>query len=245
MSAVIAQHELPGMPVALATPMRMLEIAVQNNADIDKLKQLMDLAERWEKNEARKAFVEAMTQFKADPPTILKTKHVNIPGGAKFAHATLADVVDGVCASLSKYGLSHNWITEQTERGVSVTCVLTHRMGHSERTTLAAPPDDSGKKNGIQQIASTVTYLERYTLMAACGLAAKDMDTDGNKPPQKASEPAGYEKWSMDMEAKAEEGSEALKAAWQASPEGFRNYAVRNDADWWTRVKNKASKVAS
>jgi hypothetical protein len=146
---------------------------------LDKLEKLMQLERQWKADKAREAFVEAMTAFKADPPTILKNKLVNIPGGARFAHATLAQVVDAVCAGLSKYGLSHSWETRQENGGVSVTCVLTHQLGHSERTTLSAAPDDSGKKNSIQQIASTVTYLERYTLMAATGLAARDMDNDG------------------------------------------------------------------
>ena len=51
-------------------------------------------------------------------------------------------------------------------------------MGHSESTVLEAAPDSSGKKNAIQQVASTVTYLQRYTLLAACGLATKDMEDD-------------------------------------------------------------------
>src|SRR5690606_35194749 len=63
----------------------------------------------------------------------------------------------------------------------SVTCVITHELGHSERTTLSAAPDESGGKNSIQAVGSTVTYLQRYTLMAATGLAAKDMDDDGRK----------------------------------------------------------------
>ena len=53
-------------------------------------------------------------------------------------------------------------------------------QGHSESVTLSAPPDDSGKKNNIQQIASTVTYLERYTLLAATGTAVKEQDDDGS-----------------------------------------------------------------
>ena len=52
-------------------------------------------------------------------------------------------------------------------------------MGHSEETTLKAPPDTSGSKNSIQAIGSTVTYLERYTLLAATGMAAAGMDNDG------------------------------------------------------------------
>jgi hypothetical protein len=62
---------------------------------------------------------------------------------------------------------------------IAVTCVLTHKMGHSEETTLKAIPDTSGNKNTVQAIGSTVTYLERYTLLAAMGMAAAGMDNDG------------------------------------------------------------------
>jgi hypothetical protein len=165
--------------VPAVTPMQMLQVAVERGDDLDKLRQLMDLNDRWEAAQARKAFVAAVAAFKAEPTRILKSKQVNIPGGAKFAHATLADVVDGVVTSLSKHGLSHKWELQQEGDRITVTCILTHEAGHSERTTLSGLPDDSGKKNGIQQIASTVTYLQRYTLMAATGLAAKDMDDDG------------------------------------------------------------------
>ncbi len=161
------------------TPMQMLQVAVERGDDLEKLRQLMDLQDRWEAAQARKAYVAAIAAFKAEPMRILKSKQVNIPGGAKFAHATLADVCDGVVAALSKHGLSHKWELLQEGERITVTCILTHEAGHSERTMLSGLPDDSGKKNGIQQIASTVTYLQRYTLMAAVGLAAKDMDDDG------------------------------------------------------------------
>ena len=45
--------------------------------------------------------------------------------------------------------------------------------------TMAAGPDGSGGKNAIQAIGSTVSYLERYTLLAATGLATEDQDDDG------------------------------------------------------------------
>src|SRR5690606_5500273 len=38
--------------------------------------------------------------------------------------------------------------------------------------------DSSGSKNAIQAIGSTLTYLQRYTLIQALGLAASD-DDDG------------------------------------------------------------------
>ena len=43
---------------------------------------------------------------------------------------------------------------------------------------MTARPDDSGKKNSIQQHASAITYLQRYTLMASAGVAAMDQEDD-------------------------------------------------------------------
>jgi len=167
--------------VAAVTPMQMLQIAVEKGTDLDQLQKLMDLQDRWESNQAKKAYVAAMTAFKADPPTIRKSKAVNIQGGASYMHATLAEVCSAVCLGLSRHGLTHRWETQQDGNRITVTCVITHEAGHSERTTMTASPDDSGRKNSIQQIASTVSYLERYTLMAATGLAAQDMDDDGRR----------------------------------------------------------------
>lgn len=179
MNAVSITPTVEPRNLPAVTPMQMLQVAVERGDDLEKLRQLMDLQDRWEAAQARKAYVAAIAAFKAEPMRILKSKQVNIPGGAKFAHATLADVCDGVVAALSKHGLSHKWELQQDGDRITVTCILTHEAGHSERTMLSGLPDDSGKKNGIQQIASTVTYLQRYTLMAAVGLAAKDMDDDG------------------------------------------------------------------
>ena len=158
-------------------PTRMLELAIEKGAGLEQLQQLMDLQERWEQNEARKAYVRAMAAFKADPPAVRKDRTVSY-SGTHYTHASLAQVCDAAVSGLAAHGLSHRWDTRQDGNTISVTCVITHELGYSEDTTLSAAPDGSGKKNPIQQIASTVTYLERYTLMAALGLASKDMDDD-------------------------------------------------------------------
>jgi len=174
-------REFARQELATTTPADLLKIAVTQNLDIDKLTALMDLQMRWEANEARKAFVLAMNEFKANPPTITKNRHVSFGTGDRatgYNHATLDHVCEAVCKSLSAHGISHRWKTEQTEGKISVTCVLTHQMGHSESTTLSGGADTSGSKNAIQAIGSTVTYLQRYTLLAATGLAAENTDND-------------------------------------------------------------------
>lgn len=169
---------------ATPTPSDLLRLAIDKGADLDRLERLMDLQSRWEAGQARKAFAEAMTAFKSKPLTIRKDKHVSFTtqkGRTEYDHATLAEVVESVSCELATHGLSHRWNVEQRDAKVIVTCVVTHSLGHFESVQMMASADDSGGKNGIQAIASTVTYLQRYTLMAACGVASRDMQDDDGR----------------------------------------------------------------
>lgn len=151
--------------------------------DVHKLEKLLDVKERWEKDEARKAFVKALSAFKADPPELFKNKEVDYKtstGKVNYRHASLDHVSNVIGAGLAKHGLSHRWNTVQREDGkIAVTCILMHDDGHREDTTLVAAPDASGSKNPIQAIGSTVSYLQRYTLLSATGTAVQDQDDDG------------------------------------------------------------------
>lgn len=164
-------------PKTALTPAELLQMAISRDADIDKLQRLMELQERWEANEARKAFVAAMKRFKDNPPQITKNKHVQF-GTTNYHHATLDHVCEAVTKGLSAVGITHAWKVAQDNGVITVSCVLTHELGHSEATQLMGQADTSGSKNAIQAIGSTVTYLQRYTLLSACGLAASN-DDDG------------------------------------------------------------------
>lgn len=186
------QRDKPQSTALTITPMQMLQVAVEQGADLEKLQKLMDLQERWEANEARKAFVVAMTAFKKNPPEIMKDTQVKFKnrGGdeTEYYHATLDQVCALIAPALAEHGLAHDWEMSQEQGGqITVTCVITHEAGHSKRVSLAGMPDTSGGKNAIQAVASTVTYLQRYTLMAATGTAAKGQDDDGagDAPPGK------------------------------------------------------------
>lgn len=174
-----------GTQIAETTPSDLLRMAVAQNADLDKLERLYDLQQRWEADAARRAYVVAMTEFKKNPPEILKDKTVKIKhktgdGVTQYNHATLANVTSSIIAGLAAVDISHSWNVEQLDGGmVVVTCKLTHARGHSETVTMRAGRDESGSKNNIQAVASTVSYLQRYTLLSATGLATKDMDDDG------------------------------------------------------------------
>ena len=165
------------------TPMDMLDRAVSGGASIEVLEKLMALNERWERNQARKAFDQAMAEAKAEIPVILKNRHVDFTGKTgvrtNYRHEDLAEIARTVDPILSKHGLSYRFrTTSPANEPVSVTCIVSHRLGHFEENTLQAGRDDSGNKNNIQAVGSALTYLQRYTLKAALGLAAST-DDDG------------------------------------------------------------------
>jgi hypothetical protein len=168
---------------ASITPMDMLSRALDKGANIELLEKLMGLSERWEANQARKAFDAAIAQARGEIPPIYKNREVRFEmtgGGQKsYRHEDLAEIARTIDPILGKYGLSYRFRTAaELNAPVYVTCILSHRDGHSEENSLPGPRDDSGKKNPLQSLGSTVTYLQRYTLKAALGLAVS-ADDDG------------------------------------------------------------------
>lgn len=176
----VAQHD--GQPTGNAlTPMDMLNRAVESGASIEMMEKLMALQERWEANQGRKAFDNAMAAAKAEIPTITKNREVDFTsqkGRTHYRHEDLSEIARVVTPILARHGLSYRYKTQTEGQTVSVTCIVSHRDGHSEENTLVAGADNSGNKNSIQQVGSTITYLQRYTLKAALGLAASS-DDDG------------------------------------------------------------------
>jgi len=168
-------------PAQAIVPMDLMQRAITSGADIVVLEKLMGLQERWEANQARKAFDAAIAEAKADIPIINKTRVVDYrttKGHTKYSYEDFAEIARTVAPILSRHGLYYRFRTEAHPPLIAVTCIISHRDGHSEETTLSAQHDESGNKNSTQAIGRAVTYLQRYTLKAALGLAASD-DDDG------------------------------------------------------------------
>lgn len=179
----MAQPEgLAALPQLLTdlTPAQMLAIAVQRGDGIDRLQQLMDLRQRWEADEARKAFNAAFAAFKSEAIKLVKNVTVKDGPLKGTRYADLATVVEAVTPRLSAHGLSISWKTTKDERDwMEITCILRHVDGHTETESMAGGPDNGPGRNTIQARASTRTYLEKYTALAILGLAAKGQDDDG------------------------------------------------------------------
>ena len=173
---------------ATVTPMAMLDRAITSGASVEVLERLLSLQERWQATEARRAFSAALAALRHDMPVIVKTQQVDFSTGrgrTEYKYEDLAEIIGAVSEPMAQHGLSFRWRTDSDTPGmVKVTCLVEHADGHSEATALSGPYDDSGNKNAIQAIGSVVTYLQRYTLKAALGIAAARDDDGRHGAPQ-------------------------------------------------------------
>ena len=160
-------------------PSGLLEIAVQKGTDFEQLEKLIALEERWKAGKAKEEYMLAVAAFKKNPPIVTKDRYNK---QYESYYTSLANLVNTVNKGLGEFGLSAHWSYDQTDKSITVTCILSHAAGHSEKVSLSAGPDTSGKKNPIQEIKSTTTYLRAATFEAVTGTASVEVsqDDDGN-----------------------------------------------------------------
>ena len=176
MSNQVQKIEPQNTAVQTASPTHLIEIALQSNADVDKLERLMAMQERWESKEAKKSFQQAMSKFQLECPRIEKTKRAH-----NYSYAPLGDIMAQIKQTLYDCGLSIRFEQDHSD-GIKIRCVVTHVDGHSESNEMKVDPDSSGSKNGIQAVGSAVTYGQRYTLIGALGITTADSDIDARLP---------------------------------------------------------------
>jgi|SRR6185437_7422154 len=170
--------------IAPVTPMQLIERAPAD-LPVERMAQLFELQLRWEENQARKAFKKAFAGFKSECVTI--TKNVTVKDGPlkDKKYADLWGVVSAIIPALSNHGLSHSWkLTKDEPAWMEVTCTISHEDGYSESVSMGAAPDTGPGRNAIQARGSAKSYLERYTLLAATGMAAAGTDNDGAGAPK-------------------------------------------------------------
>lgn len=158
--------------------------AAMASGNIDQLERMMQMKRDFEADEARKAYADAMAEFRGICPPIKKDARVNFTsakGVTDYNHETFDGIMLTVSPSLSECGLSTTFRSASDAGLVKVTCIVTHKDGHTEETSLSAAPDSSGGKNAIQAVGSIVTYLQRYTIKLMLGLSAGE-DNDAATP---------------------------------------------------------------
>ena len=165
----------------------LLESAVSRGATPEELQILMQIRADVQAELAAAEYREAKAAFLSAIPIIKKRKKVsfkNSTGGiTEYFYAPLEDIAESIRPYLETYGFSYQWDEAVTPEGlIKVRCRFTHKAGHFEECTRQGVIDTSPGKNQIQMMASTSSYLRRYTLTGVAGIATADEDIDGRLP---------------------------------------------------------------
>lgn len=114
----------------------------------------------------------------------------------KSQYADLAEIVNTVRPVLTRHGLSVVQSPSFADGVVTLRTMILHSSGQWIATTCAAVP----VKTDPQGVGSAITYLRRYSLAAACGIAQEDDDgeaasgrTRSGPKPEPSPEPAATE----------------------------------------------------
>jgi hypothetical protein len=174
-------------------------------------------------------------------------------------YADLASVRDA-CRPLAKYGIAHLQPTRADGPHVTVTTVLIHASGEwiSEDLTLTAG------QNTPQAVGSAITYGRRYGLAAMVGIAPEDDDGEAAEPrnatalgvpappskpapakPPKSPGPVKFDAWWAGLALVAEDGIEALEAAWQKSGRDLKEHVHAKHRDELEALKARARAVGT
>lgn len=187
--AVAGEAEvLPPVPQIPANAGSLLAVAVQNGLPIETIERLTKLLHEEQERQARVAFFAAMTKFQAMCPVLDKDAEVDFTGDrgrVYYKHTSLGLIAETIREPCRECDLSYRFEYTPSEKAgfTTVSCVVTHVLGHSERTKLDVPCDASGKKNPIQALGSGLSYAQRYTVLPAFGLVTGIEDTDGRQRP--------------------------------------------------------------
>lgn len=173
----IEKVEQQPAPLATGGMSPVVAAVLARNPDTATLRECLAIQREYEREEARRLYVTAFVNLKADLPKILGRDKLVKFNNTEYTHTSLGAAVEAVTPHLNNYGFAHDWRPSIDDRGqVVVSCRLTHIGSHYEEVTIKSAPDSKGAKSGPQAIASTITMLERYTLLALLGIATADME---------------------------------------------------------------------
>lgn len=185
MNGELAKTEPAPLATVPESPLAMLvRLSKDASCDVEKLKELVGLAERFEDRVAARAFATAKAAFQADCDSIPKTstaKIVSKSGGMySYSYAELDQIVRTIRKPMTDHGLTFSWDSKTEGAMIEVVCKLTHVDGHSETATFTGSTESSSPgMSKIQQVASALTFARRQALVQVLGLTTTDPDNDG------------------------------------------------------------------
>lgn len=190
---VVQDHQPITQPQNIdLSPEGLIAKAIERGLDVGSLERLMAMRKELRAEKAKEAFDEAMANFQGECPVIKKKKNggTTDSGVVAYKYAPLEDIVDQVKPFIQKHGFSYAIKTEVTNGRVKSTCIVKHKLGHSEDSTMDVP---MGTKTRVmsepQVVAATSTFSKRYAFINAFGIMTGDDDTDARRMSQQQTAP--------------------------------------------------------
>lgn len=170
-------------------PLAIIANAVEKGFDADQLGKLVDMHERIEAMNAKRAYQESMTACQQELQTIVKTAANT---HTKSSYAELGNLIHQIKPIYTRHGFSFSFsqmgIAPPKDGWMRIVCDVMHNRGHREQKWLDLPIDGAGAKGGatamnaVQGVGSTFTYGQRYLTMKIFNLSLSNEDLDGNLP---------------------------------------------------------------
>lgn len=180
---------VPSAETALVQPqatglLAMIErIAMNPNADIEKMKALMLMRNEELAAVRKQEYAQDLIPMKPELPLVIKKK---FNSQTKSNYAPLDEINETVDPILAKYGFATTMkVIAQTVDSVTVRAELWHKGGHIEATEVTMPIDNKGiqgtvNKTGPHATKSSITYARNAALCALLNISMKNEDDDGN-----------------------------------------------------------------
>src|SRR5262245_22092844 len=164
----------PAPPKEQSLALVIERLAVNPDVDVVKLEKIIELQERILRYQAEAEFNAAFSRMQPNIPTIIEKAKTD-----KGTYAPLEDIIEKVRPVLAAHGFSLGFQTEWPDKQtVKVIGILT-RGTHARRSEFQAGADQSGSKNAIQALASSVSYGKRYTTKDLLCIVTRGEDDDG------------------------------------------------------------------
>jgi hypothetical protein len=171
------------LPVKLTESGQLLQMAIDKDLDIEKLRALMDLHDRAELKKAEKEFEARFSEMQRDYIPAHKSKDVKTnSGGVAYSYCPLPLILSVYAPILAKHGFSYRWEENEIDGKLEkkTTCFLSGH-GFMRQASISLPYGATNNLiNPIQARGATSEYGRRYTFMNVTGcIVADDTDTDG------------------------------------------------------------------
>lgn len=175
----------PGVSEETKMMMQMIEqVALNPDADVEKLRAVMDMKMQMFNRGAEIEFNAAMALAQSEmEPVVARSRNDQTNSN----YAKLEHIIEQISPIWSKHGFAITFGSGDSPREgwYRVECEVSHRAGHSKKYHADLPPDTVGIKGSVNKtpihgFGSTMSYGRRYLTCLVFNIPIEHEDNDGN-----------------------------------------------------------------